>query len=71
MPPNHVTGAPGSFCPSMSYASKWPVSVDRLRFRHAASDALAATGLKALACDCSDGADTGAHWWTNGNGGLR
>jgi hypothetical protein len=55
----------------MSYASKWPVSVDRMRFRHAASDALAATGLKALACDCNDGADTGARWWTNANGGLR
>lgn len=66
----HAVGAPGSFCPSMSYASRWAVTVEPAAFRAAARDALTVTGLAALACEC-DGAGTGADWWSSGNGGLR
>ena len=71
LPPSHTAGADATFCPSMSFASKLPLTVDVEHFRVALADALAVTGLVPLECVCSDSQTTGVSWWTNANGGLR
>ena len=65
LPPGHSVGAPAAFCPSMSYNSNWPVTVEMVKFRVAAEEAFAATGMAAMKCECEATSTTGADWWTH------